>query len=181
MSLAGKNAVVTGAASGIGRASALRLAQDGADVAVLDLAAEGLDETARQVRELGRRCIPVVVDLLDRSALVAAFERAKAELGFLEILHNNAGGSLRKDVRPFPKSSADQWDYFLGLNLRVAADCSREVVPAMIERRAGRIINTSSEQAYRGGPGFTDYAAAKSGLLGLTRSHGAHQGAAARG
>ncbi len=170
MSLEGKNAVVTGSASGIGRASAVRLAQDGADVAVLDINADGIEETARLVEAEGRKCLPVPVDLLDRDALARAFARVKSELGFVEIPHNNAGGSLRTDVRPFAESEPDQWDYFLGLNLRVAADCARQVVDEMIEHRAGRIINTSSEQAFRGGPRFTDYATAKSGLLGFTRS-----------
>lgn len=170
MSLNGKVAVVTGAATGIGRACALRLAQDGADIAVLDLNEAELEETARLVRSESRTCLPVVVDLLDREKTRSAFALIRDELGVVEILHNNAGGSLRSDVTSFPRSSADQWDYFIALNLTAAADCSREVVGGMIEVGRGRIINTSSEQAYRGGPGFTDYAAAKAGLLGFTRS-----------
>ncbi len=170
MSLEGKVAVVTGAATGIGRACAVRLAQDGADVAVLDLNAEGLDETVRLIESEGRKGLAVVVDLLDREALKGAFARVRDALGAVGILHNNAGGSLRSDVRPFAKSSADQWDYFIALNLTAAADCTREVVGGMIESGGGRIINTSSEQAFKGGPGFTDYAAAKAGLLGFTRS-----------
>ncbi len=170
MSLEGKVAVITGAASGIGRACAIRLAQDGADIAVMDLNEDGIKETARMVEAEGRKCVPVAFDLLDRTALTSAFDQVKRELGFIEILHNNAGGSLRKDNRSFTKADAEQWDYFIALNLTAAADCTREVVGDMKERRTGRIINTSSERAFIGGPGFTDYSAAKSGLLGFTKS-----------
>ncbi len=170
MSLEGMNAVVTGAASGIGRACAVRLGQDGADVAVLDIDAEGLAETAKQVEGVGRRCLPVTVDLLEREAIAAAFDRVKSELGPVAILHNNAGGSRRRDIRTFRKSGSDQWDYMLGLNLGQVADCTRQVVNDMIESRYGRIINTSSEMAFRTNFGMTDYSTAKAGLLGFTRS-----------
>ena len=170
MSLEGKNAVVTGSASGIGRACAIRLAQDGADVAVLDVNAEGLAETAKLVEQTGRRCVPVTVDLLDRDAIEAAFGRVRSELGSVGILHNNAGGSLRRDIRTFAKSKPDQWDYMLGLNLNQAADCTRHVVDDMIAARDGRIINTSSEMAFRTNFAMTDYSTAKAGLLGFTRS-----------
>ena len=170
MSLEGKNAVVTGAASGIGRACALRLAQDGANVAILDKNEAGLAETTRLIEQEGQRCIAATVDLLDREAIKAAFETVRDALGFIEILHNNAGGSARGRLSPFAKASPEQWDEVVTLNLRAAADCTREVVGEMIEKRRGRIINTSSEQAFRGGPGFTDYSAAKAGLLGFTRS-----------
>jgi NAD(P)-dependent dehydrogenase (short-subunit alcohol dehydrogenase family) len=170
MSLEGMIAVVTGAASGIGRASAIRLAQDGADIAVLDLNEEGIVETARDVEATGRRCLPVAVDLLERSEISAAFARVREELGHVSILHNNAGGSLRRDIKTFAKSDPDQWDYMVTLNLRQAVDCSREVINPMIEAKYGRIINTSSEMAFRTTPAMTDYSAAKAGLLGFTRS-----------
>ncbi len=170
MSLEGMNAVVTGAASGIGRACAVRLAQDGADVAVLDIDGEGLAETARLVEDVGRRCLPVTLDLLEREAIQTGFERIKSELCSISILHNNAGGSRRRDIRTFRKAGTDQWDYMLGLNLRQAADCTRQVVNDMIEARYGRIINTSSEMAFRTNFGMTDYSTAKAGLLGFTRS-----------
>ena len=170
MSLAGNNAVVTGAASGIGRACAVRLAQDGADVAVLDVNEEGLAETRTLVEATGRRCLPVTVDLLDRGAIVAAFDRVKAELGAVAVLHNNAGGSGLADIRTFRRADADQWDHMLGLNLRQVADCTRQVVNEMIDARYGRIIHTSSEMAFRTNLGMTDYTTAKAGLLGFTRS-----------
>ena len=163
-------AVITGAASGIGRASAVRLAQDGADVAVVDLNPDGLRETQLLVEAHGTRCLPVEADLLSRSSIHAAFRTIEQELGPVDVLHNNAGGPARSGTRSFPNADEEQWDEVIALNLRSVADCTREVIGKMKERRSGRIINTSSEQAFRGGPGFTDYAAAKSGLLGFTRS-----------
>ncbi len=170
MSLEGMNAVVTGAASGIGRACAVRLAQDGADVAILDINSDGLEGTRRLIEETGNRCLPVTVDLLDRTAIRSAFDTVKEELGHVAILHNNAGGSLREGIRTFPKSDYDQWDYMLTLNLRQATDCTREVINEMIAAKYGRIINTSSEMAFRTNFGMTDYTTAKAGLLAFTRS-----------
>ncbi|MEM7098522.1 MAG: SDR family NAD(P)-dependent oxidoreductase [Pseudomonadota bacterium] len=170
MSLENQIAVVTGAASGIGRASAARLAQDGADVAIVDLNEEGLEGTRQLVEEAGRRCLPVTANLLDRAAISAAFTEVEKRLGPVSVLHNNAGGAARGTTRSFPNATVEQWDEVLTLNLRQVADCTREVIGGMKERGYGRIVLTSSEQAFKGGPGFTDYAAAKSGLLGFTRS-----------
>ncbi|MEM9712567.1 MAG: SDR family NAD(P)-dependent oxidoreductase [Actinomycetota bacterium] len=170
MGLAGMVAVVTGAASGIGRASAVRLAEDGADVAVLDVDEAGLAETASRIEATGRRAAPVRVDLLDRADIIAAFDAVKRDLGHITILHNNAGGSLRGDIRTFRRSGPDQWDYMTTLNLRQAVDCTRQVVNEMVDAGYGRIINTSSEMAFRTGVAMTDYSAAKAGLLGFTRS-----------
>jgi len=170
MSLEGKVAVVTGSATGIGRACAVRLAQDGADVGLLDLNAEGLAETRAAVEAEGRRCEAMAVDLTDRDALFAAFESLRASLGFLEILHNNAGGAAGVRPKPFAESDPEQFDRFVALNLRAAADCSRLVLPEMIERRAGRIINTSSERAFQSAPLMIDYSSAKAGLIGFTKA-----------
>ena len=170
MSLEGKVAVVTGSASGIGQASAIRLAQDGAEVALIDVNEAGLAETKASIEALGRKCLALTVNLLSRDEIKSAFERITSELGGVDILHNNAGGPFRGKTRGFLKAETDQWDEVLALNLRAAADCTREVIGSMKERGWGRIINTSSEQAFKGGPGFTDYSAAKAGLLGFTRS-----------
>ncbi|MEM9174653.1 MAG: SDR family NAD(P)-dependent oxidoreductase [Myxococcota bacterium] len=170
MSLEGSVAVVTGSAGGIGRACAVRLARDGADVGLLDLKAAELEETKALVEQAGRRCEAVAVDLTDRDATAEAFARLRTTLGFLEILHANAGGAAGGRTRTFPKADAAQWDAYLDLNLRVAADCSRLVLPEMIERKTGRIIHTSSERAFLSAPGMTEYSAAKAGLLGFTKA-----------
>ncbi len=170
MSLIGKNAVVTGAAMGIGQAVAVRLAKDGADVAIIDINEEGLRETAKLVEAEGRKCLPVVCDLLDRDAIKASFDKIKKALGFIEILHNNAGQSARQASKPFGETDIEQWDFVVDLNLRATADCTREVCSEMRERGTGRIITTATSYVYWGGEGVTDYTAAKAGVIGFTRS-----------
>ena len=105
MSLEGKVAVVTGSAGGIGRACAIRLAQDGADVGLLDLKEAELAETKALIEKEGRRCESIAVDLTDREETAAAFARLREALGFLEILHNNAGGAAGSTTRTFPKQA----------------------------------------------------------------------------
>lgn len=169
--LTGKIAIVTGSASGIGRASAIRLARDGADIALIDINLEGIEETAQQIGAIGRRALPIVTDLLDRESIDQGFAQIRKELGNIDILHNNAGGSTHyKDKRGFVNASADQWDQIVGLNLRSVADCTRAAIADMKAKGAGRVIITASEMAFRGGPGFTEYSSAKAGVLGFTRS-----------
>lgn len=168
--LSGKIGVVTGAAGGIGRASAIRLAKDGASVALLDIDGAGLQETASAVRALGRQCEPVQVDLLDADAIKGAFTHIKSAMGPVDILHNNAGQSSRERSKAFWESEEDQWRFILDLNLMASVRCAREVAGDMRARKSGRIINTASEFAYKGGHGTTDYTTSKSGVLGFTRS-----------
>ncbi len=171
MSLEGKIAAVTGAAMGIGRASAQRLAEDGADVAILDIDPDGLAETAAVVEAEGRKCFAVTCDLLDREQVKASFAKIAADFGTVNILHNNAGQSGREKAKSgFEDSDPEQWDFILAINLRASADCAREVMRGMKTSGYGRIINTSSSTAYRGGVGLTDYATSKAAILGLTRS-----------
>lgn len=169
--LKGKIAVVTGSAGGIGRASAARLAADGADIALIDINNQGIEETAEMIRNEGGTAVAIAANLLDRSEIDAAFEKVRTELGAIDILHNNAGGSTHfKDKRGFVNASEAQWDQIVGLNLRAVADCSRAAVSDMKANGHGRIIITASEMAFRGGPGFTEYSSAKAGVLGFTRS-----------
>ena len=170
MSLDGQNAVVTGAASGIGRACAVRLAQDGADVAIFDVDERGLADTAALIDDTGQRCVPVTVDLLDRAAIGAAFTEVREQLGHVSVLHSNAGGTAGARVRTFANSDDDQWDTLTALNLGQNIDCIRQVIGPMIEEKYGRIVVTSSEMAFRTGFGMADYAAAKAGLLGFVRN-----------
>jgi NAD(P)-dependent dehydrogenase (short-subunit alcohol dehydrogenase family) len=163
-------AVVTGAANGIGRASALRLARDGADVAVIDLEADRLATLAAEIETLGRRALPVAIDCTDRAAVEAAFADIAAGFGRIDILFNNVGQSARERASEFWNSDPETWEFVLRVSLRTAMLASRQVVPAMRARRAGKIVNMSSESAFYGDTGLVDYSAAKMGVIGFTRA-----------
>ncbi len=166
----GKVAVVTGAANGIGRAIALRLAADGADIALLDIDGEGLRSLAVEVEAVGRTAIAVETDMLDREAIKAAFATVAQTLGPVDVLVNNVGQSARDKAAPFWEASADLADFLVRICLHTAMDSAREVVPAMRQRGAGRIVNIASDSAYIGSKSAAAYAAAKAGVIGFTRS-----------
>ncbi|PSC02906.1 short-chain dehydrogenase [Alsobacter soli] len=168
--LNGKFAVVTGAANGIGQACAITLARHGADVAIIDIEKNALEETAQAIAELGRRPLPLVVDCTDRFKVAEAFGTIEKEFGQVDILLNNVGQSARERASEFYCSEFETWDFVIRLNLYTALTCSRLVVPAMRERRSGKIISISSEAAYMGSIGVADYAAAKAGVIGMTRA-----------
>jgi acetoacetyl-CoA reductase/3-oxoacyl-[acyl-carrier protein] reductase len=168
--LTGRIAVVTGAANGIGRASAIHLARNGADVAVIDIAEDALAETSEEVRALGRRAFPFVVDCNETTQVVETFKVIESDCGPVDILLNNVGQSAREKASEFWCSEPETWDFILKLNLYTALTCSRQVVPGMRERRSGKIISIASEAAYMGSLGVADYAAAKAGVIGLTRA-----------
>ena len=137
----------------------------------MDINREGIEEAAQEIKAVGRRALAVVADLLDRASIDQALNHIRAELGAIDILHNNAGGSTHyKDKRGFVNATSDQWDQIVGLNLRAVADCTRAAIADMKNKGKGRIIITASEMAFRGGPGFTEYSSAKAGVLGFTRS-----------
>ncbi|WP_084582358.1 SDR family NAD(P)-dependent oxidoreductase [Sphingomonas azotifigens] len=167
---AGKIAVVTGAAQGIGRAIALRLAADGADIALLDLDGPAVRSVAQEIETLGRRALPLETDMLDRAAIAGAFATIASTLGPADILVNNVGQSARERAAPFWEARAETADFLLRICLHTAMDASREAVPAMRSRNTGRIINISSDSAFVGSKSSAAYAAAKAGLIGFTRS-----------
>jgi SDR family mycofactocin-dependent oxidoreductase len=177
--LAGRVALVTGAARGQGRSHALALARAGADVVATDLArdlatvpyplgtAEDLEETRRQVEALGRRCLCRRVDVRDLAALEAVTEAA-VELGGIDLVCANAGVI---SFAPSWQLSEAQWDEVVDSSLKGAWLTCRATVPGMIERgRGGSIVITSSAAGLRGYAGFSHYAAAKHGAVGLMRS-----------
>jgi NAD(P)-dependent dehydrogenase (short-subunit alcohol dehydrogenase family) len=170
MALAGKVAVVTGGAMGIGRASAVRLASEGADVAIMDIAEADLKETKALIEAQGRKAMALKVNLLERKEIDAAFAEVEAKLGPIDILHNNVGQSAREQSKWFWESGPEVWDFIIDINLRTAIYCTKQVAGGMKDRRRGRIINMSSEAAYVGGMGMSDYSAAKAGIIGFTRS-----------
>lgn len=168
--LIGHVAVVTGGASGIGRASALRLARGGLAVGVLDVAAD-VDFVVAEIESSGGRALAVRADLRDDSALMAGLGRVEQELGPIDVLHNNAGGSARgHDAGLLWERPLEVLDRVLDLNLRTTILTSRYVAPGMRDRGRGRIVNTSSIVTVTAPAGFADYTAAKAGVLGFTRA-----------
>jgi NAD(P)-dependent dehydrogenase (short-subunit alcohol dehydrogenase family) len=169
-SLQGKVAVVTGAANGIGRASALKLAREGADLALLDLDGAGMEGTVREIKAMGRRVETQRIDCTDRRQIETAFKTLRASLGPVDILFNDVGQSAREKMTDFSTADLETVDFLLAVNLKSAMYCSRQVVGEMRERRQGRIINVTSEAALNGAPGCWDYGAAKAGIIGFTRA-----------
>jgi 3-oxoacyl-[acyl-carrier protein] reductase len=165
-SAAARVAIVTGAARGIGAAIALRLAADGCDVALLDLAADACADAAAAVQARGRRALAVAVDVADEASVARAVEAVVAGLGAPTVLVNNAG-FLRE--RMLTKTTVDEWDTIVDVNLRGAFLMSRAVAPHLRAAGHGRIVNLSSTGAL-GEAGLSAYSAAKAGVQGLTRT-----------
>lgn len=164
--LEGKVAVVTGAGRGIGGRTALRLASDGADVAIIDINEEATQATVAEITALGRRAIGVACDVSDESSVAEAAERVQSELGPIGVLVNNAG--VLRDNLVF-KMSASDWDTVLGVHLRGAFLWSRAAQAQMVPNRWGKIVNLSSTSAL-GNRGQANYSAAKAGMQGLTKA-----------
>lgn len=178
--LEGKVAVVTGAARGIGRAVAEAFAQQGADVAGIDIgdvveresgvtpaSSDDLDETGRRVIACGRRWIPLILDQRDLGALRSAADRIERELGRIDILFANAGIQA---FQPLLEMTDDNWHTQIDVNLTGTANALRAFAPCIVKRRGGRIIITSSTQGRHGTKWGAAYSASKWGLLGLMKS-----------
>lgn len=166
--LTGGIALVTGAGRGIGREIALALAGAGADVAVCDFAGEdACAEVAGAIRALGRRAIVAMADVGDEDAVNAMVDRVEAELGPLTVAVNNAG--ITRDNVVLLIDSAD-FDAVVRTHLRGTFLVSKAAAKKMFRRRAGSIINMSSVVGRRGNAGQANYAAAKAGIIGLTKS-----------
>ncbi len=167
MHLTGQTALVSGAARGIGRAIALRLARDGADVGIVDLN-PAAEETAIQVRALGRKAVAVQADISDPKQTREAAARIAADLGAITILVNNAG--IVNNIATVEKMTDEAWEKEIGVNLTGAFNLVRAVVGGMSEKGHGRIVNISSVAARGGLARQVGYSATKAGLLGLTHT-----------
>lgn len=163
-------ALVTGAANGIGKASAVALAAAGADLIVIDIEAEPLAATAGEIRQLGRRCHAAIADCTDDGAVRQAVEESTAALGPVDILFNNVGQSARERAGPFLQSEEETWRFVIEISLITTMRMSRLIAPGMVARGRGRIVNMSTESAFYGDLDMAEYAAAKMGVIGLTRS-----------
>lgn len=168
MDLGGKVAVVTGASRGIGRAVALAMAERGCHV-VVNYAGNtsAAEETASRVRGLGVRALVIKADVADQEQVNAMMKQVLQEFGRIDILVNNAG--ITRD-NLLPRLQEQDWDAVLNTNLKGAYHCAKAVLRPMLKARWGRIINISSVVALSGNPGQSNYAAAKAGLIGFTKS-----------
>lgn len=161
----GKVAVITGAAAGIGRAFAVRLAAEGAEVAVVDLNAA--DETLEEVKAVGGRAAAFTCDVSQPDSVARLGDEVEREFGRCDILVNNAGifPSL-----PFAQMELKDWRHMLAVNLDSVFLVSKRFVPGMRERRWGRVVNMASNSFGQVAPGLTHYIAAKGGVIGFTRA-----------
>ena len=173
MGLSGRNAMVTGGASGIGRAICLRLAREGTDVAVLDLDQAGGRQVADEVGALHRRTVAVEADVASAASVAAAVERVHAALGPVHILVNDAGIA---GLVPLQDMSEEQWDRMIAVHLKGAFNCTRTILGDMLATGWGRIVNVSSVAGLSGAPELVHYSAAKAGLIGFTKALAAEVG-----
>jgi NAD(P)-dependent dehydrogenase (short-subunit alcohol dehydrogenase family) len=164
----GKVAFVTGATSGIGRATALAFAREGADVVVADVAVDGNQETARLIEQAGGRALAVTCDVTHEAQIEAALDAAVDRFGRLDIAFNNAG--IEQPVKPTHDISGDDWDRLVAVNLRGTFLAMRHEIAHMLQHGGGAIVNTSSGAGIKGFKGQAAYAATKHGLIGLTKS-----------
>jgi 3-oxoacyl-[acyl-carrier protein] reductase len=165
MSLAQRVALVTGASQGIGRACALKLAAEGAAVAVAARNQEKLNEVVQQINTAGGKAAAFPMDVADENQIKSAFKSALAQFGKIDILVNNAG--ITRDQLVMRMKRAD-WDAVLNTNLTSAYLCIQQVIGSMLKQRWGRIINVTSVFGQTGQAGQANYAASKAGLIGLT-------------
>jgi 3-oxoacyl-[acyl-carrier protein] reductase len=168
LSLKGRVALITGAASGIGRAHAVLMAERGADVIINDVAAEGLEETASLAEPAGGRIELMLYDVSEVSGMTRRIQAAEQKFGKIDILVNNAGVSGQR--LDFGNIDEETYDRMVDINLKGSFFAAQAVVPGMKDRRYGKIINTSSMYALGGNSVAAHYSVAKSAISGLTHS-----------
>ncbi|MBQ0960148.1 3-oxoacyl-[acyl-carrier-protein] reductase [Ideonella sp. 4Y11] len=167
MRLKDKVSIITGAAQGIGLATALKFAREGATVIVCDMKAAAVDEAVAECRRLGAQAAGFVVNVTDRAQVDAMVAAVKAQFGRIDVLVNNAG--ITQDAR-LQKMTLAQFDAVIDVNLRGVFHCAQAVVDTMVDQRAGVILNASSVVGIYGNFGQTNYAASKFGVIGFTKT-----------
>ncbi len=162
-----KTALVTGAAAGIGRACALRLAREGMAVGVLDVNLEGCERVVAQIQAAGGKALALQASIADRTAVTAAVGKLRATFGPITVLVNNAGIT---GFVPFKQLTDAQWDRMLEVNLKGTFIVTQVVLPDMEAARWGRIVNISSSSAQTGAVGMAHYSSSKGAIISLTRT-----------
>jgi 3-oxoacyl-[acyl-carrier protein] reductase len=159
-------ALITGAAQGIGRAIALRFAEEGAKIVVIDVLADKAQATADEIKDAGSDALAVVCDVTQRDDIDKAVKTVMDAYGQIDILCNNAG--ITRDAR-LVKMTEEQFDQVVNVNLKGVFNLTQAVAPIMVEQGYGRIISTSSVVGLYGNFGQTNYVATKAGVIGMTR------------
>lgn len=165
--LKGKTALVTGAGKGIGKAVAIALAKEGVNVALLARTESDLQKVATEIEALGVETSVVTADVTDIESVNEAVEQVQQELGFIDILINNAGTAA---FGKFLELEPEKWEHIIKVNLMGPYYVTRAVLPAMISKKTGDIVNISSTAGQRGAAVTSAYSASKFGLIGLTES-----------
>ncbi len=165
--LQNKIAVITGGASGIGKAASLKFAEEGAIVIIWDVNKEKCEETLAELKSKGYKCDAFVLDTTDKDETEKTAKIIVSTYGRIDILINNAG--VTRDAT-FNKMTSKEWQQVIDVNLTGVFNCTKAISPYMIENKYGRIVNTSSVVGLYGNFGQTNYAASKAGLIGFTKS-----------
>ena len=166
-SLQNKTALITGGGRGIGRATAIALAKEGVHIGLIGRTAANLEKAAEELKAFGVKVSVAAADVKDLTAVERAVQSVKGELGQIDILINNAGIG---GFAGFLEQSPEEWENIIQVNLMGVYNVTRAVLPEMIERKAGDIINISSTAGQRGAAGTSAYSASKFAVLGLTES-----------
>jgi len=167
LKLAGKVALVTGGAQGIGKAVALLLARNGADIVVSDINLEKAEETAKEVQTLGRKALATKVDVATLGDVEKMVEAILVQFGKVDILVNNAGIARDKLIL---RMTEEDWDAVLNINLKGTFNCTKAVVRHMSKQKSGKIVNIASVVGEMGNAGQGNYAASKAGVIGFTKT-----------
>ncbi len=167
MRLAGKAAIITGAGRGIGKATALKFAREGADVLVPDLDLATSEQTAAEIRALGRKGVPLQMNVTRMADIQRMVETAIREFGKIDILVNNAGRTI---VRRLLEITEAEWDQTQALNAKATFFCLQAVAREMVKRRSGVILNAASISGRSGKPMLVDYCASKFAVIAITQS-----------
>jgi NAD(P)-dependent dehydrogenase (short-subunit alcohol dehydrogenase family) len=166
----GKVALITGTASqiGMGKVIALTLAKEGCDIVATDIDLAGAEKTGAEVKALGRKCLVLKVDVTKRVEVANMVKTALKEFGKIDILVNNAGGTSFSG--PLAVAKDEDLEKEINLNLYGVMNCTKAVLPGMIENKSGKIVNISSTAGRYGVPGGSGYSAAKDAVIGLTKA-----------